>query len=147
MTNINRTINIDMDGTIANFYGVNGWLTDLENENVRPYAIAKPLFDMTALASILNKLQNKGYIINIISWLSKTGSKDFDKKVTKTKKEWLNRYLSNVKFDNIYIVPYGTPKHNISSGILFDDEKNNRDNWGDGAYDVDNILNILQSLE
>ena len=147
MTNINRTINIDMDGTIANFYGVNGWLTDLENENVRPYAIAKPLFDMTALASILNKLQNKGYIINIISWLSKTGSKDFDKAVTKTKKEWLKRYLPNVKFDNIHIVPYGTPKHNISSGILFDDEKNNRDNWGAGAYDVDNILNILQSLE
>jgi 5'(3')-deoxyribonucleotidase len=136
-----------MDGTIANFYGVNGWLTDLENENVRPYAIAKPLFDMTALASILNKLQNKGYIINIISWLSKTGSKDFDKAVTKTKKEWLKRYLPNVKFDNIHIVPYGTPKHNISSGILFDDEKNNRDNWGEGAYDVDNILNILQSLE
>ena len=147
MTNINRTINIDMDGTIANFYGVNGWLTDLENENVRPYAIAKPLFDMTALASILNKLQNKGYIINIISWLSKTGSKDFDKAVTKTKKEWLKRYLPNVKFDNIYVVPYGTPKHNISNGILFDDEKNNRDNWGAGAYDVDDILNILQSLE
>ena len=147
MTNINRIINIDMDGTIANFYGVNGWLTDLENENVRPYAIAKPLFDMTALASILNKLQNKGYIINIISWLSKTGSKDFDKAVTKTKKEWLKRYLPNVKFDNIYVIPYGTPKHNISSGILFDDEKNNRESWGAGAYDVDNILNILQSLE
>lgn len=142
-----KIINFDLDGTIVNFYGVNGWLTDLENENVRPYAIAKPLFDMTALANVLNKLQNKGYIINIISWLSKTGSKDFDKKVTKTKKEWLNRYLSNVKFDNIYIVPYGTPKHTLSNGILFDDEIGNRTAWGAGAYDVDNILEILQNME
>lgn len=141
-----KVINFDMDGTIANFYGVNGWLADLENENVRPYAIAKPLFDMTALANVLNKLQNKGYVINIISWLSKTGSKDFDKKVTKTKKEWLNRHLSNVKFDNIYIVPYGTPKHTLSNGILFDDEIGNRTAWGAGAYDVDNILKILQDM-
>lgn len=141
-----KIINLDMDGTIANFYGVNGWLTDLENENVRPYAIAKPLLDMVALANILNKLQSKGYIINIISWLSKVGSKDFDKRVTKTKKEWLNRYLSNVKFDNIYIVPYGTPKHTLSNGILFDDEVGNRTAWGAGAYDVDNILKILQDM-
>lgn len=147
MTNIDKIINLDLDGTIANFYGVNGWLTDLENENVRPYAIAKPLLDMVALANILNKLQSKGYIINIISWLSKVGSKDFDKRVTKTKKEWLNRYLSNVKFDNIYIVPYGTPKHTLSNGILFDDEIGNRTAWGSGAYDVDNILEILQNME
>jgi 5'(3')-deoxyribonucleotidase len=126
---------------------VNGWLTDLENENVRPYAIAKPLLNMVTLEKVLNRLKNRGYIINIISWLSKTSTPAFDEAVTKTKKEWLKRYLPNVKFDNIYVVPYGTPKHNISSGILFDDEKNNRDNWGTGAYDVDNILNILQSLE
>lgn len=147
MTNIDRIINLDLDGTIVDFYAVNGWLTDLENENVRPYAIAKPLFDMTALASILNKLQNKGYIINIISWLSKTGSKEFDKKVTKTKKEWLNRHLSNVKFNNIYIVPYGTLKHTLSSGILFDDEEKNRKEWNGTAYNVDNILGILQNLD
>lgn len=143
---MNKIINMDLDGTLADFYNVENWLNDLENSNVRPYAIAKPLLNMVTLEKVLNRLKNKGYIINIISWLSKTSTPDFDKAVTKTKKEWLKRYLPNVKFDNIYVVPYGTPKHNISSGILFDDEKNNRDNWGAGAYDVDNILEVLKGL-
>ena len=33
----------DMDGTIADLYGVQDWLTHLENENVYPYIAAKPL--------------------------------------------------------------------------------------------------------
>ena len=32
------------------------------------------------------------------------------------------------------------------NGILFDDEKQNRENWSGTAYDVDNILEILKSL-
>lgn len=142
-----KVLNFDMDGTLANFYGVDGWLNDLENSNVRPYEIAKPLFNMVTLSKVLNRLQKKGYIINIISWLSKTGTKEFDKAVTKTKKEWLAKHLPNVKFDNVYIVPYGTPKHTLSNGILFDDEIGNRTAWNGTAYDVDNILKILQNLE
>ena len=33
-----KKIYFDMDGTIADFYGVDGWLADLEAHNVRPYA-------------------------------------------------------------------------------------------------------------
>jgi phosphoglycolate phosphatase-like HAD superfamily hydrolase len=62
----------DMDGTIADFYGVEGWLADLEAYNVRPYAIAKPLVNMQRLARRLNTLQKMGYEIGIISWLSKS---------------------------------------------------------------------------
>jgi hypothetical protein len=44
-------------------------------------------------------------------------------------------------------LPYGTSKQDYGKGILFDDEKGNRDNWTGGkAYDVDNILEILKSL-
>ena len=72
--------------------------------------------------------------------------------VTKAKKDWLKKHLKSVEFDNIYILPYGTPKQSISNGILFDDEKPNRKNWEDRqtsnntAYDVDNILDILKGL-
>lgn len=140
------TINFDMDGTIANLYGVDNWLEDLTNYNPRPYAIAKPLVNMSALARILNKLKKAGYVINVISWLSKTSTPEYDEKVTLAKKEWLAKHLKSVTFDNIFIVPYGTPKQTLADGILFDDESQNRENWNGQAFDVDNILGILKGL-
>ena len=141
-----KTINFDMDGTLANLYGVENWLSDLTNSNPRPYVVAKPLLNMSALARILNKLKKSGYKINIISWLSKNSTAEYDKAVTLAKRQWLSKHLKSVSFDNIYIVPYGTPKQTISSGILFDDEKPNRDNWIGQAFDVDSILDILKGL-
>jgi hypothetical protein len=72
---------------------------------------------------------------------------EYGKRVTTAKLNWLKRHLKSVKWDNIYILPYGTSKQDYGKGILFDDEKGNRDNWTGGkAYDVDNILEILKSL-
>lgn len=141
-----KIINFDMDGTIVNLYGVNNWLDYLINENPRPYVVAKPLLNMGTLAKLLNKLQKNGYEINIISWLSKNSTKEYDVMVTNAKKKWLRKHLGSVKFNNIHIVPYGTPKHTLSNGILFDDEQKNRDNWGAGAYDVDNIIGVLKGF-
>ena len=39
MTNT-KVIVFDMDGTIADLYGVNGWLEMLNAENPKPYEIA-----------------------------------------------------------------------------------------------------------
>lgn len=142
-----KIINFDLDGTIADLYGVENWLDDLRNENSRPYEIAKPLVNMSLLARLLNRLQKYGYTINVISWLSKTPSESYDKKVTIAKKNWLKTHLKSVKFDNIFIVPYGTPKHSLANGILFDDEIGNRKNWRGIAYDVDNIIGVLKNLE
>ena len=55
-----KTLVFDMDGTIADLYGVNGWLENLREENARPYIEAKPLYDMDVLASILGLLRLKG---------------------------------------------------------------------------------------
>lgn len=146
MNTIVRQINFDMDGTLCDFYGVEGWLDDLDNYDTRPYEIAKPLLNLSVLARYLNKLQSKGYTINIISWLSKTSTADFDERVTRVKLEWLKKHLKSVKFDNITIISYGTPKQNYGEGILFDDETKNRDNWIGLAYDEKNILEILKNL-
>ena len=146
MNTIVRQINFDMDGTLCDFYGVEGWLDDLNNYDTRPYAVAKPLVNLSILARYLNKLQSKGYTINIISWLSKTSTADFDERVTRVKLEWLKKHLKSVKFDNITIISYGTPKQNFGKGILFDDETKNRDSWVGLAYDEKNILEILKSL-
>ena len=141
-----KIINFDMDGTIADLYGVSGWLNDLINGDTRPYDIAKPLVNMSALARRLNALQRKGYIINIISWTSKSGTAEYNERVKVAKLNWLAKHLKSVKFNNVYIVPYGTPKHTISSGILFDDEEPNRTKWGVGAYDVQDILGGLKAV-
>ena len=52
-----REINFDMDGTIADLYGVEGWLDYLMNKDVTPYANAKALVNLSALARVLNRLQ------------------------------------------------------------------------------------------
>ena len=141
-----KAINFDMDGTIADFYGVENWLSYLIDGNPYPYAVAKPLVNMSVLARHLNRLQRNGYEINIISWLAKNSTAEFDEKVTETKKKWLKKHLSSVNWNKITIVPYGVDKSTLGNGILFDDEELNRNMWGEGAYDVDNILGVLKEI-
>ena len=139
-------INFDMDGTIANLYGVDNWLEYLINEDVTPYAVAKPLMNMQALARVLNRLIREGHEIRVISWLSKSGSDEYGKAVTEAKINWLRKHLASVHFSEIVILPYGEPKQNHGNGILFDDEERNRLAWGEGAYDVDNIIGVLKTM-
>lgn len=145
MTEI-RQINFDMDGTIANLYGVDGWLEYLIDKDETPYVKAKPLVNLSALARVLNRLQRNGYELNIISWLAKNSDDVYDEKVILAKKNWLKKHMPSVKWNNVNIVTYGTPKQNLGQGILFDDEKPNRDNWNGTAYDVDNIVGTLKKL-
>ena len=144
-----KAIYFDMDGTIANFYGVENWLECLINEDATPYAKAEPLIRFSALARVLNNLQRKGWHIGIVSWLSKNGTENFNKEVTATKIEWLNKHLPSVTWNEIKIVEYGTPKSNVveqPKGILFDDEEPNRKNWQGIAYDVNNIIETLKAV-
>lgn len=142
-----KEIWFDMDGTIADLYGVDGWLDMLLNENARPYEIAKPLVNMRELAKVLNRLIEKGWEIGVISWLAKNGTNDYNKKVANAKMKWLAKHLKSVKFAKIDIVEYGTPKQINRNGILFDDEKQNRENWLGIAYNVENIIQVLRELE
>lgn len=139
----------DMDGTIADLYGVNNWLDYLLAESTKPYEIAKPLVNMSALACRLNSLQRKGYKIGVISWTSKGGSAQYNAEVESAKRAWLAKHLASVQFDFIAVVPYGTSKSAFASDdndVLFDDEAHNRENWRGNAYDVQNILEILKNL-
>lgn len=144
-----KAIYFDMDGTIANFYGVENWLDSLIERDTRPYREAKPLVRMNVLARLLNELQRDGWTIGIVSWLAKNSTEDFDKRVTETKIEWLKIHLKSVQFDEIHIVKYGTPKETVVQnpmGILFDDEEPNRTNWVGTAYDVNEIIERLREV-
>ena len=138
----------DMDGTIADFYGVNGWLEYLNENNPTPYIIAEPLYDMVFLTSVLNILKTKGWKIVVTSWLSKDSTKEFDKEVRQAKRKWLEEY--NFPFDEIHLVKYGTTKANCTRKlggyqILVDDNEQVRKGWNLGAT-INANENILDKL-
>lgn len=144
-----KMIWFDMDGTIADFYGVEGWLDMLEAGDLTPYIVAKPLFNMAIFARILNRLQKWGYGIGIISWTSKSGTDSYNHDVAEVKLAWLKKHLPSVKWNAIYIVPYGCDKYQFAESkndILFDDEERNRNDWTGKAYNVNNILGILRTF-
>lgn len=144
-----KAIYFDMDGTLADLYGVKNWLDYLCARRTKPYREAKPLVDMRKLGKLLNTLQAQGWTIGIISWCAKGSTDEYNRRVLRAKEQWLERHLSAVDFDEIKIAKYGTRKSALADnafGILFDDEQANRAEWCGEAYDVHNILEILAAL-
>lgn len=141
-----KKIWFDLDGTLANLYAVEGWLPMLRAYDPTPYAQAEPMVNMSALARLLHKAQRLGYEIGIISWLSKEPTAEYNVAVTQAKIEWLEMHLPSVEWNEIHIVAYGTPKHELCEGILFDDEEHNRTEWGEGAYEPCEIMEFLRRL-
>lgn len=144
-----KTVWLDMDGTFANLYGVEGWLEDLQNESTRPYAMAKPMYNMREFRELLIDLKDNGYKVGIISWLSKNGSKEYNREVRRTKREWLNSVGLLDVFDHVRITPYGVKKSTTCKkygyGILVDDEEQNRKAWKNGRT-INANKNIMVEL-
>ena len=138
----------DMDGTIADLYGVDDWLSYLQEENPYPYMVAKTHCNMSLLARRIHELQKIGVKVGVISWLSKTSNARYDTLVTEAKKDWLKKHLPSVTWDEIHIIAYGYAKVNYknSGDILFDDEERNRNTWGDGSYNEKEIFKILKEI-
>lgn len=148
---MNKMLVFDMDGTIADLYGVKNWLFDLESENTRPYEIASPLYEVEELNNLLNMAKARGWKVVVTTWLAKNGSKEYNKAVTKAKKDWLAKY--DFPYDEIHCVKYGTTKANCTRKaggfqILIDDNKKVRRGWKLGtAIDASkDIRPFLKSL-
>ena len=137
----------DMDGTIADLYGVTDWLPALIARETRPYEIARGLGNLSLIARLLNKAQANGHEIGIISWTAKNAPAEYNARVATAKRAWLARHFASVKWDEIKVVEYGTNKREAcGSGILFDDEEGNRKIWGEGAYEPQYIVEVLRGL-
>lgn len=144
----------DMDGTIADFYGVENWLPMLRASDPTPYKIAKPMMNFSALARQLNAARRNGAKLVIISWCSKTGTPEFNALVEAAKREWLAEHLPSVEWDEINVVPYGTNKAKVC-GVedmdfhLFDDEQQNCHAWrcaGGWAHGPQSITEVLSDF-
>lgn len=146
---MNKTLVFDMDGTILDFYGVEGWLDDLKNEKTRPYDVARPFYDMDYFKDLLINLKKAGWYIVITTWLAKDSTKAYDDKVRKSKLAWLEKW--GFPYDEIHLVKYGTTKANCTRHIggyqiLVDDNEKVRKGWKLGATinANENILNHLK---
>lgn len=142
-------IYFDLDGTLADFYSVDNWLTKILENDSSPYREARPLHNFSYLAKLMHKCQKKGIEFSIISWGSKNSTENFLAAVADEKRKWLKTHLPSVQFSEIIIAPYGTPKENYKNShfdILFDDEQANRKNWKNGAFEPQYIIPILKLL-
>lgn len=145
---MDRILVFDMDGTIADLYGVDGWLDDLVNKRTRPYAEARPLYDMDTLVTVLEILKGMGWRIAVTSWLAKNSNKAYDNAVRKVKKNWLDEY--GFPYDILNIVEYGTDKSTVTERIggfqiLIDDEEKNLKDWRNGLT-IDAKRDIMSVL-
>lgn len=145
----NKVLVFDMDGTIANFYGVKGWLQYLINEDTTPYEVAEPLYNMVKLNALLMALKTNGWRIVVTTWLAKNGTKEYNDRTRKAKLEWLAN--QGFPYDEIHLVQYGTTKANCTRKlggyqVLVDDNEKVRKGWNLGAT-INANENIIAHLE
>ena len=141
----------DMDGTIANLYGVDGWLEKLNRFDPSPYVEAEPLYNMEVLNAVLEIFKGMGWKIVVTTWLSKNGTPAYNALVREAKIEWLDRF--NFPYDEIHLVKYGTTKADCTRKhggfqILIDDNETVRNGWhlGDTINANENIIEKLLAL-
>lgn len=145
---MNKVLVFDMDGTIADLYGVQGWLEKLRAYDASPYVEAKPIYDMDELNLILATLKGLGWMIVVTSWLSKESTPEYDKLVRVAKKDWLDK--EEFPYDEIHLVKYGTIKANCTRKlggfqIIVDDNTAVRNGWTLGGT-IDAREDIISSL-
>ena len=138
----------DMDGTIADLYGVENWLEMLIAHDETPYAIAKPIVNLSVLARLMNKVQRKGFEICIVSALAKDSTAEYDEKVRNAKIKWLANHLKSVHFDEIRLVPYWYTKNDVNTGadVLFDDEERHLEKWTGTAVHASKMIETLKAI-
>lgn len=145
-----KVLVFDLDGTIADLYGVDGWLEMLRAFDPTPYIVADPLCDMAELVATLNELRKVGYIVAVTSWLSMDSTREYNKAVRMAKRNWLDGH--NFPYDEIHLVKYGTTKadctrHLGGEQILFDDSEKVRNGWSLGATVNPTTTNIIDYLK
>ena len=138
----------DMDGTIADLYGVENWLEMLIAHDETPYAIAKPIVNLSVLARLMNKVQRKGFEICIVSALAKDSTAEYDERVRNAKIRWLAKHLKSVHFDEIRFVPYWYTKNDVNTGtdVLFDDEERHLEKWTGTAVHASKMIETLKAI-
>lgn len=133
---------VDMDGVLADFFGVDGAVERFENEK----DFFKNLAPIKPNVEAVRRMVDAGIKVFILT-ASPHDRADGDKR------EWLEKYLPEIKWENIITMRIGEKKSDyvLKKGriILFDDYgKNCRDFQADGfeAYKIDKWHTISRYL-
>lgn len=145
-----KMICFDMDGTIADLYNVPNWLPKLRAEDASPYEDAAPIYDMDKLNEICAMLQQAGYEIRVITWLSMNSSEEYKDAVRTAKRNWLDKW--GFIYDHFHGVQYGATKADSvrnyveSDAVLIDDSAKVRNGWHLGQTIDPTDGNLFENL-
>lgn len=147
------TFYFDMDGTVANLYGIENWLPRLRAYDPLVYKEAKPLVDMDELKKVCELLQNNGHELGVITWgAGGEQNADFNAKTEKIKREWIAKNMPYIPEKNFHFLPYGTPKQTAHARnratVLIDDNEEVRKGYKTAKRrrTIDATGNIIKEL-
>lgn len=118
-------IYMDMDGTLLNLYGVEGWLEMLREEDATPYRVAPALVNPEQLCKAMRAMSALGVTFGIISWAAKDATHTYKKAIRREKIASLKKLGIYDLLDEVHVVAYGTPKRKVArvkDSYLVDDE-------------------------
>ena len=143
-----KAIYFDMDGTVADLYGVRDWEPMLRAHISDPYRFAAPMCDMLELHELLQEFVARGVTIGVISWGAIGATRAYNAEVRRVKREWCRMYMPTVS--EFHVVSYDTPKHRVAKikdAVLVDDNAGVRDAWNIGAtIDATDKAQMIQAL-
>lgn len=151
---MNKVLIFDMDGTIADLYGVENWKMRLNSEDAGPYREAAPLYNMEALNILLSVFKKMDFRIAVVSWGAMNASREYNREIRKAKIDWLKKH--NFPYDELHVVKYGTPKQKFIKdtdffSVLIDDNYKVRKSFlkcksGQEKQTIDATQDILEQL-
>ena len=107
-------ISFDLDGTLFDLYGKENWLYLLENHLCGAFeGDMLPEIDKREFLTIVYKLRDLGVHFEVVTWLPKNATKEYEWVCTEEKKRWCAEHLPFI--NSVRCVPYGTPKQKVAS--------------------------------
>ena len=117
---------LDMDGTIADLYGMKNWLEKLENEVEGLFLGCEPLVSEEELEYIF---PSETYELRICSMTPKDATEEYCQVVIEEKNIWLDKHFPSITH-RVYM-KYGNNKNlrNSRNHILVDDNETIRNTY------------------
>jgi len=127
---------LDMDGTIADLYGIENWLPRLRASDNKIFLECEPMIDEETL---FRTFPEETHDIRILSMTPKDASMEYCEDVINQKNAWLDRYFPKLQ-KRIYR-KYGNNKNlrNSVNALLVDDSEPIRNTWKGIAINPKNL--------
>lgn len=123
-----KIVYFDMDGTIADLYGVENVFKRLDALDASVYLEAEPIQEYIQM---IRDFHHMGYEVNILSCLGMISEEVFDKNTKENKDKWLDKYVGCEYINKRIYIPNTKHKEEYidAIGILVDDDERVLVNW------------------